>query len=272
MRQTEFERRHGEEWARFEAWLAAREPARGSAEGVAQTISVFGVARVLVRDPSLRHILIGVSVISLGSFGMNTFLPAFFARNYGLGPGSTGLAFGLLSGFASLIGTFLGGYGSEYMARRDARWLVAVPGIGAIIGAPLFVLGLMQASLAAAFPLMLAGSMFFYMAMGPAIACVHGALDSRSRATGSALFLLVMHLDGQGLGPPIAGWVSDAVSATAFGAPDFARVCAGAAGQVPGSTCAIAGATGVRWAIACFGAFYLWSGVHLLWAARLRKL
>jgi len=253
------------------AMVAAREPERGPAEGVAHSGSVRGVMGVLLRDPSLRQILIGVSVISLGSFGMNTFLPAFFARNYGMGPGSAGLAFGLLSGFASLIGTFLGGYGSEYLARRDPRWLVAVPGIGAIVGAPLFVAGLMQASLVAAFPLMLAGSLFFYMAMGPAIACVHGALDSRSRATGSALFLLVMHLVGQGLGPPIAGWISDAVSAAAFGAPDFARVCAGAAGQVPGSACAVAGATGVRWAIACFGVFYLWSGLHLLWAARLRR-
>lgn len=248
----------------------AHEPERGKIVDAAQSASVFDVLRVLLRDPSLRQIMIGVSVISLGSFGMNTFLPAFFARNFAMGPGGAGLAFGLLSGFASLIGTILGGYGSEYLARRDPRWLVAVPGIGAIVGTPLFVLGLMQSSLTAAFPLMLAGSLFFYMAMGPAIACVHGALDSRSRATGSALFLLVMHLVGQGLGPPIAGLVSDAVSAAAFGAPDFARVCAGAAGQVPGTACAIAGATGVRWAIACFGAFYLWSGLHLLWAARLR--
>jgi predicted MFS family arabinose efflux permease len=253
------------------AMAVAREPDRGASDRAAPGGSVIDVLLVLLRDSSLRQILIGVSVISLGSFGMNTFLPAFLARNYGMGPGSAGLAFGLLSGFASLIGTFLGGYGSEYLARRDPRWLVAVPGIGAIIGAPLFVLGLMQHGLATAFPLMLAGSLFFYMAMGPAIACVHGALDSRSRATGSALFLLVMHLVGQGLGPPIAGWVSDAVSAAAFGAPDFARVCAGVAGQVPGSACAIAGATGVRWAIACFGAFYLWAGLHLIWAARLRK-
>jgi len=250
--------------------FVAREPGREAPAEHAEPGNIPAVFMTLMRRPALRQVLVGVSIISLGSFGMNTFLPAFFARNYSLAPGQTGLAFGMLSGIASLIGTLLGGYGSEALARRNPGWLIAVPGAGAIIGAPIFIAGLMQAHFAPAFALMLAGSLFFYMAMGPAIATVHGALGSRSRATGSALFLLVMHLVGQGFGPPIAGLVSDHVSAWAYGSAGFATQCAGAAGQIAGSACAQAGATGVRYAIACFGAFYLWSGIHLLLAARHR--
>lgn len=252
------------------SFVMMREPAR---EGVKVDERPLGVKRVLaimLRDRSMRHILIGVSIISLASFGTNTFLPAFFSRNYGMDVGKAGLAFGVLSGAASAIGAIAGGYGSEWLAKRDPRLLVAVPGIGAILGMPLFILGLIQRDFATAFGLMLAGSLFFYMAMGPAIASLHGLLDSRSRATGSALFLLTMHMIGQGLGPPLTGLVSDAVSTWSFGSADFATRCAGEAGQVAGSACAKASAIGVRYAIACFAGFYVWAGSHLLWAARSR--
>jgi len=39
-----------------------------------------------------------------------------------------------------------------------------------------------------------------------------------------------------------------------------------------GSACASAGATGVRYAIAAFSLLYIWSGIHMLWGARHRKL
>ncbi|RIV88161.1 MFS transporter [Aurantiacibacter xanthus] len=260
----------------FISMMLLREPGRGKIDGAAKPDNgtapgiqtVFGV---MVGDRCMRHILLGVSIISLGAFGMNTFLPSFFTRNYGLDIGEAGTLFGLLTGVASAVGTIAGGYGSEWLARRDPRWLVAVPGLGAIVGAPIFIAGLMQDSLPLAFSLMLLGSLFFYTAMGPAIAALHGLLDSRSRATGSAIFLLIMHLTGQGLGPPIAGFVSDLVSAWVYTGNDFGVACAGSAGQVPGSACASAAATGIRYAIACFGAFYIWSGLHMLWAARWRQ-
>ncbi|MPT49220.1 MAG: MFS transporter [Sphingobium sp.] len=251
--------------------IVMKEPARQTVSDHQPTASMKEVFLILFRDKSMRHVLAGVSLISLGAFGMNTFLPAFFSRNYGLDVAQSGLIFGLLTGIASAIGTIAGGYGSEWLARRDPRWLIAVPGIGAIIGAPLFIIGLMQNDLKLAFTLMLLGSLFFYMAMGPAIAALHGLLDSRSRATGSAIFLLIMHLIGQGFGPPIAGLISDVISAWSYGTSDFATQCAGAAGQITGSACANATATGIRYAIACFGVAYIWSGLHMIWAARYRK-
>jgi len=225
---------------------------------------------VLMRNPRTRHLLIGVCIMGLGTYGTSAFLPSFFARNFGLGAGPAGLVFGLLNGTAAFVGTIMGGYGAEHLAKRDARWLVGVPGIGAIVGAPIYVLGLFQPNLYLAFPIMLVGSFFLFMVMGPAIAAVHGVLGSRSRAAGSAVFLLLLDLVGQGLGPPLAGQVSDIVAAASFGSGSFASQCAGAAAQVTGSACAAAGATGLRFSIAIFALLYVWSGLHLLWGARMR--
>jgi predicted MFS family arabinose efflux permease len=246
-----------------------REPPRQArAQGADQRAGTLHVAAVMLRSRTIVFLVLGVSAVSLGSFGVNTFLPALLARIHGLDAGQAGLAFGLISGIASFVGTLSGGYASEHLARRDPRWLLGFPALGSLLGAPLFMFGVAADSLVLAIPLMLVGSFSFYTAMGPAIATLHGSLDSFTRATGSALFLMVMHLVGQGLGPPLVGIVSDTISTALYTGGSFAANCAGAAGQVPGSACAAASATGLRYAIMAFAGFFLLAGTLLGLAAR----
>jgi predicted MFS family arabinose efflux permease len=247
--------------------LLLKEPPRRSADQAAPRMGTWQVLGVLLGNRAIRYLVLGISSIALGSFGVNTFLPAFFTRDHGLNAAQAGLAFGLISGIASLVGTLAGGFGSEYLARHDRRWLLGLPALGSILGAPLFVAGLLSPSLAIAIPIMLIGSCTFYMAMGPAIATLHGSLDSYARATGSALFLLTMHLIGQGLGPPLVGIVSDTASSLIYGG-SFSVECAGAAAQLPGSACAQASAQGLRYAIALFSSFFVLGGAMLYLAAR----
>lgn len=257
------------------ALLIVREPPRSHSPEpdpgmLRATGGPFNMFLTLLGDRCLRHLLIGTCIVGLAVFGVQTFLPAFFARSHGLDAAQAGLAYGILSGVGSFLGTVLGGYGAQFLARRDPRWLVAFPGVGSIVGAPIYACGLLIADLRLAFPILLLGSVFQFMIMGPAIAAIHNALDARHRAMGSAVFLLVMNFIGQGLGPPLAGLVSDFASASAFGPADFAVLCAGAAGQVAGSACAEAGARGLQYAILCFAVLYVWSGLHLVWAGRCR--
>lgn len=257
------------------ALIVVREPPRAQADAAAPaTLAATGgplnMFLTLLGDKCLRHLLIGTCITGLAVFGVQTFLPAFFARSHGLDAAEAGLAYGILSGVGSFLGTILGGYGAQILSRRDPRWLVAFPGVGSIVGAPIYALGLSIPDLRVAFPILLLGTVFQFMIMGPAIAAIHNALDARHRAMGSAVFLLVMNFMGQGLGPPLAGWVSDLAAASAFGSGDFATLCAGAAGQVAGSPCAVAAARGLEYAIVCFAGLYVWAGLHLIWAGRQR--
>jgi predicted MFS family arabinose efflux permease len=250
-------------------YVCLQEPVRRSSlEGDTRTMGTIQVLRLLLASASLCYLVIAVSFISLGSFGVNTFLPAFFSRNHGLDAGQAGLMFGLISGFGSLGGTLLGGYGSEYMARRDPRWLLWFPALGLLLGAPVFLFGLLNNSLLISIPAMLIGSFSFYTAMGPAIATLHGQLDSYSRATGSALFLLIMHLVGQGLGPPLVGAVSDAMSSSVYSGSSFIVDCTGAPAHVVGPACAQAAAAGLKYAIAFFTIFFMLGGLLLFLAVR----
>jgi predicted MFS family arabinose efflux permease len=244
-----------------------KEPARTAKES-APRLGTWAVARIMLARPALVYITIGASFVSLGSFGVNTFLAPFFSREFGLGARDAGLLFGIVSGVASFVGTLVGGYGAEWAAKRDPRWLLAFPALAMVVGVPIFLVGLNSGSLALGVPLMVFGCFSFYMAMGPCIATLHGSLDSFSRATGSALFLMVMHLIGQGFGPPLIGQFSDMFSAMLYTGANFTADCAGAAGQVPGSACAQALATGLRYSISSSTIFHAFAALFLYLGAR----
>ena len=248
-------------------WAFLKEPER-KAHDTGQRMGTGAVSRMMLASPAIVFITIGASFVSLGSFGVNTFLSPFFSREFGLGPRDAGLLFGIVSGVASFIGTLIGGYGAEWAAQRDRRWLLAFPAVAMVIGVPIFLIGLNSGSLAIGVPLMVIGCFSFYMAMGPCIATLHGSLDSFSRATGSALFLMVMHLIGQGVGPPLVGQFSDMFAAMLYTGGDFAVDCAGAAGQVPGSACAQVLGTGLRYAISSSTIFHGFAALFLYLGAR----
>lgn len=244
-----------------------KEPERKVRADTGQRTGIWAVARMMAGSPAIVFITLGATCVSLGSFGVNTFLAPYFSREFGLGPRDAGLLFGIVSGMASFIGTLIGGYGAEWAAKRDRRWLLAFPALAMVIGVPVFLLGLNSGSLVIGVPLMVVGCFAFYMAMGPCIATLHGSLDSYSRATGSALFLGVMHLLGQGAGPPLIGQFSDMFSALLYSG-NFAVDCAGAAGQVPGSACAQALGTGLRYAINSSTVFHGFAALFLYLGAR----
>lgn len=247
-----------------------KEPPRQTA-GEGASASVLSIAGRLWSHDYFRHLMLATCIGSLASFGVNTFLPAFLMRDYGLGGAKAGLLFGLISGGASTLGALAGGYGAERLARHNPAWLMGAPAIGLLVGAPLLALGATRPDLATAAPVLFIASCAFYTWLGPAIAVTHGLLDSHSRATGSALFLLAMHLIGQGLGPPVIGFASDRIAAWRYGSADFRGICAGAAAMVPNSRCAIASAEGLRYAIVLFALVFLWAGCHLGLGALARR-
>jgi predicted MFS family arabinose efflux permease len=246
-----------------------KEPERKSVsrEGAPRpgTLHVIGI---MLRSRAIIFIILGACFVSFASFGVNTFLPALLQRVFGLGAAKAGLVFGLISGIASMVGTLAGGYVSEHLAKRDPRWLLGFPALGSFIGAPLFIIGVNSGSIGVAIPLMLVGSFAFYTAMGPCIATLHGSLDSYTRATGSALFLMVMHLVGQGVGPPLVGQLSDVFATMLYSTGQFAVDCAGAAAQVPGSPCAAASGSGLRYAVTASASFHFIAGTLLYLGAR----
>jgi MFS family permease len=163
----------------------------------------------------------GVSLQAFVSYGALAFTASFFLRNYpaelaqlsaqvGLkSMGLLGLAMGVTSGGAAIVGTLLGGGLADRFVKRDPRAYAIIPAIGAVGGLPFSLAILNAPSLAIAFALSLVPGLMSALWLGPAYASVQGMVRPESRATATAILLFIANLIGLGMGPLAVGLASD---------------------------------------------------------------
>jgi MFS family permease len=250
-------------------WFTLREPRRGLADGEAVSPgpppSMRAVLGFLWAKRSMRHILIGAALAAITLNGTGQFIARFFVAVYGMGYAEAGRNLGLIGLVAMASGFALGGFGMERLARMDRCWYALGPGIALIVSAPLLVASFSRGDMASAMPLLIASQIALFIFYTPTLAIAQNMVASTMRASSAFLIAFVLGLVGTGLGPLLVGFLSDVYSSAAFGG-DYARICAGAATDLP--ACGAASAAGVRYALMTVPIFALWAGVHYCLAAR----
>ena len=232
--------------------LTLREPPRGLADGITLDTSeppppVREVFRHLWSRRSFRFLSIGAALHAFVGYGVGYWIPAMFNRSHGIGSGDMGLALFYL-GFASIAGTFLGGYLGDKLGARDARWYVWLPGLATIVSVPFSTMVyLHDAPYVALWVLAIPYVLGAYY-LGPTFALTQGMVGLRMRALASSILLFVLNIIGLGLGPQFTGIVSDVLNITT----DL-------------------GAESLRWALVISLVFNLVSAVLYLLAARTVK-
>jgi len=223
-----------------------REPTRGWWEGGPRAAppSLREVARLLWARRTFVHMAIAGALHALYGYGSAAFNPAFLERVHGLAPLEIGYALGAIAATTGALGVFLGGWLTDRVSGRDARWYAWLPGIGTLIGIPfVFVFYLWPdghgALALAALPAVLGG-----LYLGPTFAITQALVPPHMRAQAAAVLLLVLNLIGMGLGPQLVGVISDLL------APRF-------------------GTESIRWALlGCVALGALGATVHYALAAR----
>lgn len=195
--------------------LTLREPVRGASDAQAETapvmVPVTAVFRFLWSRRSFRFMVLGASLHSFVGYGVGFWIPAFLIRSHHLGTALIGeLLFYL--GFAGLLGTFLGGWLGDRLARRDGRWYMWLPALATIIAIPFSLFFYMWsdyrvAMIVAVLPAMLGA---YYLA--PTFALTQAMVGLRMRAMAASIMLFVINLIGLGLGPQLTGLLSDVLS------------------------------------------------------------
>ncbi len=262
------------------AYFTLREPPRGMVEGVANDVvektSLLSIMKILWAKPSFRQILIGGAIAGFGLNAVGQFTNPYLIRVQHLDFAKAGLIFGLISGFANGAGTLLGGFGSDYMARRDPRWAAWSCSLGLLITAPVYVIAWTRPDVASLIPFVFIGNMMLITFYMPTFAMVQNLVGPRMRASAVALFSLVFSMVGAGLGPVGLGYLSDTFAEAAFAAGHFAATCPG--GMAPAgsedalkSACAAASATGLKNAMVAVNLSFVWAAVHFFLAARTLK-
>lgn len=167
------------------------------------------IVRILARKKSFWFLAFGAASSSMLGYGIGFWLPSLLQRSFGLTLVETSWFFGgvLLSG--GVIGVLAGGWLGDWMGTRDKAAYALVPAIAFLLAIPLFAGGILSGNVKVAFLLFLIPQALAYVWLGPVLSAIQHLVTAESRATASALFLLINNLLGLGGGIYLLGALSD---------------------------------------------------------------
>lgn len=259
------------------SWTTLREPPRGMSENIAAEHAaapgVLVTLRHLAAKRSFWQIVIGMAVTNFAAAGVGAFLAIYFARQFDLSIGQTGVMFGGISFLSMLGGTVSGGVVADFISKRDGRWYVWLPALGLLAATPLYVGAFtLPNQVVALVSLTFAGAALF-LYYTPTQALLQNMVEPRMRGTAAYVFFVVTGLVGFGGGPAVLGFISDRMAANAFVGGHYASACPGGmapavAGAAAHTACRLASATGLRIAMSVLSCLYVWAAVHFFLAAR----
>jgi len=157
-------------------------------------------------------LLLGVLIMSIQSFGIAAWGPAFYERTYGWGPAVVGPLLGVTMLVSSLVGLFVGAKVCEVLGKRHEDANVRVLFYAQIFSIPLVAVAPLMPNpwLALAFNAM--GGVIAGMG-GPAYnAALQLATPNAMRAQINALYLFTIAAVGGGMGPLLIALLTDFVA------------------------------------------------------------
>jgi MFS transporter, Spinster family, sphingosine-1-phosphate transporter len=196
------------------ALLALREPIRGAFDppGRAETgVSLEAALRALVRRPSYWFNTLSQTIYTFGIGGLAYWIPTYFVRERHLTLGTATFLFGLLLCAAGIIGTAIGGFAGDWLARRYAGAHFSFSGVALIASVPFTLLAILAKQPAIFWPAMFMTLLLLFLNTGPLNAAMTNVLPADLRARGFAIYSVAIHLLGDAASPKVIGMVSDRI-------------------------------------------------------------
>lgn len=187
-----------------------RDPPRAPvpAAAVAPT-NAFREYLSLLSIPSYLINCIGMTLMTFAIGGIAYWMPTYLEKDRGLSPAAANIGFGGACALAGLAGTIAGGSIGDRLRTRFAGSYFHVSGAGMLVGFPLFLLMLVTP-----FPacwLVIFGAVFcLFLNTGPGNTILANVVPTRVRGTAFALNILLVHLFGDAISPPMIGAIADA--------------------------------------------------------------
>ena len=193
------------------AWFAFR--MRGTTADKVTSIASRRAAAAdyvaLLRNRSYVLNTLGMTAMTFAIGGIAFWMPTYLIEERGQRADVTGTMFGAISALAGLTATLAGGWLGDKLRRRGVRgsYLVVSAG-GMFVGFPLLLLMLVTP-----FPLnwlvIFAAVFCLFFNTGPSNAALANVTRPEVRASAFAANILVIHLLGDVISPPIMGKIAD---------------------------------------------------------------
>jgi MFS transporter, Spinster family, sphingosine-1-phosphate transporter len=188
------------------------EPPRGAGDGVSHAVRGFDArtALGLARNRTFLFTCLGFTAMTFGLGALASWMPTLFYRLRGVPLARATFLFGAITAAAGLIGTFLGGFLGDALAKRTDKAYLLVSGVGMIAAAPFAWLGLTQHDVSTALACTFVAEVLVFLNTGPANAVLVNVALPEVRATAIAASIFVYHVLGDVPSPILVGRLSDA--------------------------------------------------------------
>jgi predicted MFS family arabinose efflux permease len=189
-----------------------REPPRGQMDRPGSELGELPLRealRALLATRSFVYLQLGGSLYVLSGYGISSWIAPFFERVHGVALHVVGTRIGLIGLVCGLAGSFLGGWLSDRLVRRDARWFLWQPALACLLTLPFTASFLLAPSADLAFGLYAPHALIHALYVGPVYALQQAVVKVRLRALAAAIHLFLVNLIGLGLGPFVIGALND---------------------------------------------------------------
>lgn len=165
-------------------------------------------------NATFRHLVVAASLVTLINGGLALFMAIYFMRSFKMQTGELGTWLATINVAAGFLGNYLGGaWASSRAANNEPLQLkvtATVLGGGAVLFAGMYL----THDKYIAFGLLAVHNVFGFFANVPLWAMLQTIVSARMRATATAILYMIGNLIGLGLGPVLAGALSDHLSPT----------------------------------------------------------
>jgi predicted MFS family arabinose efflux permease len=166
----------------------------------------------LARQGSYALTVLGYAAYTFAVGGLAFWMPTFLERVRGVPAARATTGFGAVVVVTGFFGTFLGGWVGDYCRRYTRQSNLWVSGISTLLALPLSVACLADRSPVVVFATLVAAQLLLFMSTGPVNSVIVGLVNPAHRASAVALSVLVIHVLGDVVSPPLIGRVSDRTS------------------------------------------------------------
>lgn len=196
-----------------------REPARGAAESVAMSEEKIDrpIRRVLA-IPTFRWLVLAGLAFNFATYACNSFMVPMLQRYFLLPLQEAAMATGLIVGVTGLIGLTAGGWVADKLHQRWANGRLMFAALSMTIACLCtgYALHAGRIEIGVFVGVFSLGWLFSYNFYTCVYTAIQDVVQPRLRATAMALFFAGLYLLGGGLGPVVAGLLSDHFAHTAM--------------------------------------------------------
>ncbi|HEX7190945.1 MAG TPA: MFS transporter, partial [Thermoanaerobaculia bacterium] len=152
---------------------------------------------------------VGYAMWTFALGGLGVWTPAFMERVRGMSRQDATVTFGAIVLVTGFVGTFAGGWLSDYFLKFTKESYLWLCGITSLLAAPLTLIAFTHPNKSVWLPSMVAAVVLVFASTGPVNSAIVNLVSPGERATALALSILVMHVLGDVPSPPLIGYLSD---------------------------------------------------------------